>query len=144
MKDEINDKKSKKKEKYDLSDENAIDKLTNEIEKGLQDSEEILMKKVDYEKYKMELNKKLNNNKKQDNNKNKEQNTLNKNNSFNASPKTIKTNYTLNENLNENQINTNNNKDRPISLISETCTFTQEELMSVPIYGLPTNMKSKS
>ena len=54
-------KKVKKKEKYDLSDENAIDKLTSEIEKGLQDSEEILMEKVDYEKYKMELNKKLKN-----------------------------------------------------------------------------------
>ena len=148
-KDEINDKKTKKREKYDLSDENAIDKLTSEIEKGLQDSEEILMKKVDYEKYKMELNKKLNSNKKQDNtnnnkNKNKEQNTLNKNNSFNVSTKTIKTNYTLNENLNENQTNTNNNKDRPISVKSETSTFTQEELMSVPIYGLPTNLKSKS
>ena len=148
IKDEINDKKNKKREKYDLSDENAIDKLTNEIEKGLQDSEEILMKKVDYERYKMELNKKLNNNKKQDNtnnnNKNEEQNTLNKNNSFYVSTKTLKTNYTLNENLNEIQTNTNNNKERPINVKSETSTFTQEELMSVPIYGLPTNMKSKS
>ena len=145
IKNEINDKKNKKREKYDLSDENAIDKLTNEIEKGLQDSEEILMKKVDYEKYKMELNKKLINNKKKDSNiETKEQNTLNKNNSFNASTKTIKTNYTSNDNLNKNHNNINNNKDRPDSVKSETSTFTQEELMSVPIYGLPSTMKSKS
>ena len=145
IKNEINDKKNKKREKYDLSDENAIDKLTNEIEKGLQDSEEILMKKVDYEKYKMELNKKLINNKKKDSNiETKEQNTLNKNNSFNASTKTIKTNYTSNDNLNKNHNNINNYKDRPDSVKSETSTFTQEELMSVPIYGLPSTMKSKS
>ena len=151
--EEIKDEKNKKREKYDLSDENAIDKLTSEIEKGLQDSEEILMKKVDYEKYKMEMNKKISfKNKKQENsdiniNIN-NATTLNKNHSANNSTKTIKTNYTLNtNNLNENKINSINNqndKNRPISSQSELSTFTHEELMSVPRYSLPNSMKSKS
>ena len=147
--DEIKDAKNKKREKYDLNDENAIDKLTNEIEKGLQDSEDILMKKLDYEKYKMEMNKKLNKNKTKENNDINTNLTLNKNNNMSNSTKTIKTNYTLNENkintLNNNNINNNSNdKNRPISSQTEISTFTQEELMSVPRYSLPSSMKSKS
>ena len=149
--EEIKDEKNKKREKYDLNDENAIDKLTNEIEKGLQDSEDILMKKIDYEKYKIEMNKKLNKNKKQENSDINTNTTLNKNNSTSNSTKTIKTNYTLNNNSIENKINTLNNnnnntndKNRPISSQTEISTFTQEELMSVPRYSLPSSMKSKS
>ena len=149
---EIKDEKNKKREKYDLNDENAIDKLTNEIEKGLQDSEDILMKKLDYEKYKMEISKKLNKNKKQENIDINTNTTLNKN-SSNISTKTIKTNYTLNNNKSENKIDILNNninnknsndKNRPISSQTEISTFTQEELMSVPRYSLPSSMKSKS
>ena len=147
--DEIKDEKNKKREKYDLNDENAIDKLTNEIEKGLQDSEDILMKKLDYEKYKMELNKKSTKNKKQENIDFNTNTTLNKNTITTNSTKTMKTNYTLNNNSSENKISTINNnkrndKNRPISSQSENSTFTQEELMSVPKYSLPSSMQSKS
>ena len=140
-----NDNKNKKKEKYDLNDENAIDKLTSEIEKGLQDSEEILMKKLDYEKYKMELNKKIKNEKKEENS-SEYKNSLDKNNSSSVSTKTMQTNYTLNKNLSENMINKHNNendKNRPISSQTDRSAFTEEELMSVPKYTLPVKEKSK-
>ena len=140
--DENNNEKNKKKEKYDLNDENAIDKLTSEIEKGLQDSEEILMKKLDYEKCKMEMNKKLNKNKKEEKNDNKK--SLNKNNNSSNSSKTIKTNYTLNNNSNQNNQKINNDDNRPVSSISEISCFTQEELNSVPRYSLPGTKKEKS
>ena len=139
-----NDNKNKKKEKYDLNDENAIDKLTSEIEKGLQDSEEILMKKLDYEKYKMELSKKQMKNKKIENKiNNDDKNTLNKNNNSSNSTKTIKTNYTLNNDLSQNKIITNHEKNRPISGQSDISSFTQEELNSVPRYSLPGSKKEK-
>ena len=142
--EEIIDEKNKKKEKYDLNDENAIDKLTNEIEKGLQDSEEILMKKLDYEKYKMELSKKKIKNKNIENNIDiNNKNTLNKNNNSSNSTKTIKTNYTLINNLEENKIIINNEKNRPISGQSDISSFTQEELNSVPRYSLPGSKKEK-
>ena len=138
------DEKDKRKEKYDLNDENAIDKLTSEIEKGLQDSEDILMKKVDYEKYKMELSKKQIKNKKIENKiDNNNKNTLNKNNNSSNSTKTIKTNYTLNNDLSENKITINNEKNRPISGQSDISSFTQEELNSVPRYSLPGSKKEK-
>ena len=141
---EIIDEKDKKKEKYDLNDENAIDKLTSEIEKGLQDSEEILMKKLDYEKYKMELSKKQMKNKKIENKiNNDDKNTLNKNNNSSNSTKTIKTNYTLNNDLSQNKIITNHEKNRPISGQSDISSFTQEELNSVPRYSLPGSKKEK-
>jgi len=141
---EIIDEKDKKKEKYDLNDENAIDKLTSEIEKGLQDSEEILMKKLDYEKYKMELSKKQMKNKKIENKiNNDDKNTLNKNNNSINSTKTIKTNYTLNNDLSQNKIITNHEKNRPISGQSDISSFTQEELNSVPRYSLPRSKKEK-
>ena len=142
---EIDKENNKKREKYDLNDENAIDKLTNEIEKGLQDSEEILMKKLDYEKYKMELNKKKGSNKTAENKINSEDvSNLNKNKSSSNSTKTMKTNYSLNNNLSENKIQTNNENNRPISAQSEVSSFTQEELMSVPVYSLPEKTKDKS
>jgi hypothetical protein len=142
--EEIIDEKNKKKEKYDLNDENAIDKLTNEIEKGLQDSEEILMKKLDYEKYKMELSKKKIKNKNIENNIDiNNKNTLNKNNNSSNSTKTIKTNYTLNNDLSQNKIITNHEKNRPISGQSDISSFTQEELNSVPRYSLPGSKKEK-
>ena len=142
---EIDNEKNKKKEKYDLNDENAIDKLTNEIEKGLQDSEEILMKKLDYEKYKMELNKKQIKNKSIESKENtNNKTTLNKNNNSNNSAKTIKTNYTLNNNLSDNKILMNEGNNRPISAQSDISSFTQEELNSVPIYSLPGNKREKS
>ena len=140
-----NDNKNKKKEKYDLNDENAIDKLTSEIEKGLQDSEEILMKKLDYEKYKMELNKKIKNEKKEENS-SEYKNSLDKNNSSSVSTKTMQTNYTLNKNLSENVLNKHNNendKNRPISSQTDRSAFTEEELMSVPKYTLPVKEKTK-
>ena len=136
-----NNEKNKKKEKYDLNDESAIDKLTSEIEKGLQDSEEILMKKLDYEKCKMEMNKKLNKNKKEEKNENKK--SLNKNNNSSNSSKTIKTNYTLNNNSNQNNQKINNDDNRPVSSISEISCFTQEELNSVPRYSLPGTTRNK-
>ena len=140
--EENNNEKNKKKEKYDLNDENAIDKLTSEIEKGLQDSEEILMKKLDYEKCKMEMNKKQIKNKKEEKNENKK--SLNKNNNSSNSSKTIKTNYTLNNNSNQNNQKINNDDNRPVSSISEISSFTQEELNSVPRYSLPGTKKEKS
>ena len=134
-----NNEKNKKKEKYDLNDENAIDKLTSEIEKGLQDSEEILMKKLDYEKYKMDLNKKqIKNKKDKKEEKNDINKTLNKNNNSSNSSKTIKTNYTLNQKIN------NDDNNRPISSVSEISNFTEEELNSVPRYSLPSTKKEKS
>ena len=142
---EIDKENNKKREKYDLNDENAIDKLTNEIEKGLQDSEEILMKKLDYEKYKMELNKKKGSNKTTENKINSgDVSNLNKDKSSSNSTKTMKTNYSLNNNLSENKIQTNNENNRPISAQSEISSFTQEELMSVPVYSLPEKTKDKS
>ena len=138
---EVDAETNKKREKYDLNDEKAIDKLTNEIEKGLQDSEEILMKKLDYEKYKMELNKRKKDGKK---NENMEDNdNLNKNKNIYASSKTIKTNYTLNNKEIDNIINKNEENNRPISAQSEVSNFTQEELMSVPVYPLPGSLKDK-
>ena len=135
--------KNKKNEKYDLNDENAIDKLTNEIEKGLQDSEDIIMKKIDYEKYMMELNQnknKKNNDKVEINKNNSDKNFINKNNISTSSSKTIKTNYTV-DNITENK-----DTKRPLSTNSEKSNFTKEELMSVPKYTLHTkeqNNKNK-
>ena len=131
--DNDNDKTKKNNEKYDLNDENAIDKLTNEIEKGLQDSEDIIMKKIDYEKYMMELNQnknKKNNDKVEINKNNSDKNLINKNNISTSSSKTIKTNYTV-DNITENK-----DTKRPLSTNSEKSNFTKEELMSVPKYSL--------
>ena len=131
--DDDNDKNKKTNEKYDLNDENAIDKLTNEIEKGLQDSEDIIMKKIDYEKYMMELNQnknKKNNDKVEINKNNSDKNLINKNNISTSSSKTIKTNYTV-DNITENK-----DTKRPLSTNSEKSNFTKEELMSVPKYSL--------
>ncbi len=131
--DDDNDKNKKNNEKYDLNDENAIDKLTNEIEKGLQDSEDIIMKKIDYEKYMMELNQnknKKNNDKVEINKNNSDKNLINKNNISTSSSKTIKTNYTV-DNITENK-----DTKRPLSTNSEKSNFTKEELMSVPKYSL--------
>ena len=107
------------------------------------------MKKLDYEKYKMELNKKSTKNKKQENIDFNNNTTLNKNTTTTNSTKTMKTNYTLNNNSSENKINAinsnkRNDKNRPISSQPENSTFTQEELMSVPKYSLPSSMQSKS
>ena len=141
--DDDNDKNKKNNEKYDLNDENAIDKLTNEIEKGLQDSEDIIMKKIDYEKYMMELNQnknKKNNDKVEINKNNSDKNIINKNNISTSSSKTIKTNYTV-DNITENK-----DTKRPLSTNSEKSNFTKEELMSVPKYALHTkeqNNKNK-
>ena len=141
--DDDNDKNKKNNEKYDLNDENAIDKLTNEIEKGLQDSEDIIMKKIDYEKYMMELNQnknKKNNDKVEINKNNSDKNLINKNNISTSSSKTIKTNYTV-DNITENK-----DTKRPLSTNSEKSNFTKEELMSVPKYSLHTkeqNNKNK-
>ena len=112
--------------------------MTSEIEKGLQDSEEILMKKLDYEKYKMDLNKKQIKNKKEEKNDININKTLNKNNNSSNSSKTIKTNYTLNQKIN------NDDNNRPISSVSEISNFTEEELNSVPRYSLPSTKKEKS
>ena len=131
--DNDNDKTKKNNEKYDLNDENAIDKLTNEIEKGLQDSEDIIMKKIDYEKYMMELNQnknKKNNDKVEINKNNSDKKLINKNNISTSSSKTIKTNYTV-DNITENK-----DTKRPLSTNSEKSNFTKEELMSVPKYSL--------
>ena len=143
--DELNDdldKKNKKNEKYDLNDENAIDKLTNEIEKGLQNSEDIIMKKIDYEKYMMELeqskkDKKINKDKDKNTNNNK---VLNKGNISSISSKTIKTNYT-NNNSHNDEIK---DSKRPLSTNSEKSHFTQEELLSIPKYTLHRNEKKNN
>ena len=45
-----NQEKNKKETHIDLNDEDAINKLTSEIEKKLENSEDILNKKFDYEK----------------------------------------------------------------------------------------------
>ena len=53
---------SQKKHTFDLNDEDAINKLTSEIEKKLESSEDILNKKLEYEKLIMNKNYNINNN----------------------------------------------------------------------------------
>ena len=57
--EKVEDKKNKK---IDLNDEDAISKLTSEIEKKLENSEDILNKKLDYEKLMMNSSKEANKN----------------------------------------------------------------------------------
>ena len=167
--EKVEDKKNKK---IDLNDEDAISKLTSEIEKKLENSEDILNKKLDYEKLMMNASKEANKNnaidvKKENLQKilekyNKENNRdrdaissrSNKSNTSLVSNKTGFTNFTNYSNadnklkgLKSNNINNKNeivDKDnRPATTRSEISNFTTEELMSVPKFTLYQNNKVK-
>ena len=167
--EKVEDKKNKK---IDLNDEDAISKLTSEIEKKLENSEDILNKKLDYEKLMMNASKEANKNnaidvKKENLQKilekyNKENNRdrdaissrSNKSNTSLVSNKTGFTNFTNYSNadnklkgLKSNNINNKNeivDKDiRPSTTRSEISNFTTEELMSVPKFTLYQNNKVK-
>ena len=56
----LNEEKKDNKTTFDLNDEDAINKLTHEIEKKLENSEDILNKKLDYEKMMMNKNSNIN------------------------------------------------------------------------------------
>ena len=162
----------KNKKKIDLNDEDAISKLTSEIEKKLENSEDILNKKLDYEKLMMNASKEANRNNKVDVKKenlqkildkyNKENNKdrdaisarSNKSNTSLVSNKTGFTNFTNYSNpdnkLKGIKSNTTNNKNeiiekdnRPSTTRSEISNFTTEELMSVPKFILYQNNKGK-
>ena len=159
---DINENNKSKNKKIDLNDEDAINKLTSEIEKKLENSEDILNKKLDYEKLMMNTSngvKKENlqkildkynkdKNKEKINNRELTSSRTDKSNVSHYSDKTDKTgftNYSNNGfNINNVNINTNNKKEReiipednrPHSTRSEISNFTTEELMSVPKYTI--------
>ena len=165
----VEDKKNKK---IDLNDEDAISKLTSEIEKKLENSEDILNKKLDYEKLIMNASKEANKNnvnevkkenlqkilEKYNKENNKDRDALsarsNKSNTSLVSNKTGFTNFTNYSNadnklkgLKSNTINNKNEiiekENRPSTTRSENSNFTTEELMSVPKFTLYQNNKGK-
>jgi len=167
--EKVEDKKNKK---IDLNDEDAISKLTSEIEKKLENSEDILNKKLDYEKLMMNASKEANKNnaidvkkenlqkilEKYNKENNKDRDAIsarsNKSNTSLVSNKTGFTNFTNYSNadnklkgLKSNNINNKNEKVekdiRPSTTRSEVSNFTTEELMSVPKFTLYQNNKVK-
>ena len=158
-----NENNKNKNKKIDLNDEDAINKLTSEIEKKLENSEDILNKKLDYEKLminssngvkKENLQKildKYNKDKQKINNRELTSSRTDKSNVSHYSDKTDKTGFTnySNNGFNINNVNINNKKEiiaedkRPHSTRSEVSNFTTEELMSVPKYILYQNNKEK-
>ena len=163
-KEENENNENNKNKKIDLNDEDAINKLTIEIEKKLENSEDILNKKLDYEKLMMNSSndvKKENlqkildkyNKEKINNNRELASSRTDKSNVSHYSDKTDKTGFTnySNNGFNSKNININiNNKKgiinedkRPNSTRSEESNFTTEELMSVPKYTLYQNNKEK-
>ena len=159
--DEDESKKDNQKKEIDLNDEDAITKLTNEIEKKLESSEDILNKKLDYEKIMMNSGNNSGQNLKNildkyNNNDNKDSNDKRRNNKSAKSDKssvssvtnrtsfTNVTNYTNINNKNTNNAldkDTKNNKEeKRLSITkSEISNFTTEELMSVPKYSRSIN-----
>ena len=155
-----------KKNTFDLNDEDAISKLTNEIEKKLETSEDVFNKKLEYEKLIM-YNKnsinigdrkdiknildKYNYKKEKDINRNALLTKTEKSNGSNITNTIGYNNYT---NLKENKDNEVNNilkneikKDDKIPLMTNDSEsnfiFTTQELMSVPKYTLNKNKKDK-
>ena len=155
----LNEEKKDNKTTFDLNDEDAINKLTHEIEKKLENSEDILNKKLDYEK--MMMNKNSNINGKNENFKNildkyqkekeKRENKI-KSDKDNISNVTEKTGFTNISNKNDNfedkinniKLNIANEEKRPSTTKSNISSFTTEELMSVPKYSLYKNKKEKN
>ena len=156
-----------KKNTFDLNDEDAISKLTNEIEKKLETSEDIFNKKLEYEKLIMYNNKNSINigDKKDiknilDKYKYKKENDINRNDTSEKTEKsndsniTNKIGYTNYINIKENKDNGVNNiikneikKEDKTSLMANDSesnfSFTTQELMSVPKYTLNKNKKDK-
>ena len=150
------------KNNIDLNDEDAINKLTREIEKKLETSEDILNKKLDYEKMMMSKNNNINS--KNENFKNildkynkekgkkENKNKSDKDNISNVTEKTEFTNFVNFDNKNDNfdyKVNTiktsiTNDEKRPSTTKSNISTFTTEELMSVPKYTLYKNKNEKN
>ena len=158
------DIQNNKKNNIDLNDEDAISKLTNEIEKRLENSEDILNKKLEYEKLIKYTNNKTNNintGEKRDiknilekykntNDRNVISAKAEKSNMSNNTSKTGFTNYTnIKENKNNviNNIIKNDNNEDKIPLMTNNSeggfTFTTQELMSVPKYTLNKEKKEK-
>ena len=156
-----------KKNTFDLNDEDAISKLTNEIEKKLETSEDIFNKKLEYEKLIMYNNKnsinigdkndiknildKYKYKKENDTNRNVTSEKKEKSNGSNITNTTGYTNYI---NIKENKDNEVNNiikneikKEDKTSLMTNDSEsnfiFTTQELMSVPKYTLNKNKKDK-
>ena len=146
---------SQKKHTFDLNDEDSINKLTSEIEKKLESSEDILNKKLDYEKLMMNKNASISNNNdnlknildkyKKDNNiktnyNNNDRNIIstksNKSNSSNITNKsgfTNNTNYTNIDNNKNDEINFNikvNNIKNNINNEEKGLTMNNSEISS--------------
>ena len=153
--DDLNANQNKKKHTFDLNDEDAISKLTSEIEKKLESSEDILNKKLDYEKLMMNKNASISNNNdnlknildkyKKDNNiktyyNNNDRNIIstksNKSNSSNITNKsgfTNNTNYTNIDNNKNDEINFNikvNNIKNNINNEEKGLTMNNSEISS--------------
>lgn len=159
LKDQNNEKEVKLKEKkdsqnsYDLNDKDAINKLTQEIEKKLESSENIFTKKLEYEKIMKNPNisedvkKKIFNQinkEKKDNNEDSDKDRKNildkKNNNINKKGDNKDSlNFDSKITFIKNNINED---DRRLSRTeSEISNFTTDELMSVPKYSLFNNKK---
>ena len=123
-----------KKNVYDLNDEDAINKLTKEIEKKMESSEKIFNRKLDY--IKIMKNKNIDENIKKEIFKNMNQ------------EKEVNINEDKNSHIN-NKVNDNKNnineEDRKLTISkSEISNFSTEELMSVPKYIYKTNKKENN
>ena len=167
--DNLNDK-NKNKNNIDLNDEDAISKLTSEIEKKLESSEDILNKKLDYDKLMSNNNNNYGNikkenlknildkyNKDNNNDKDKDRNIISaktdKSNISNITNRTGFTNFTNYTNIDNKEKGFNfntkkkENKDdeekRPLTSNREISNFTTEELMSVPKYTIYHNKKKE-
>ena len=136
--DELNENEKKnKKTNYDLNDEDAINKLTKEIEKKLENSENIFNRKLDYEK--IIKNKDINDDIKNEFFKIKNREKKNKE---GVNVNAINNSSDIDKNI-KNDINEEDRRD--LSAKSEISTFTTEELMSVPKYTInKTNTKGNN
>ena len=123
-----------KKNVYDLNDEDAINKLTKEIEKKMESSEKIFNRKLDY--IKIMKSKNIDENIKKEIFKN-----MNQENEVNINEDK---NSHINNKVNDNKNNINE-EDRKLTISkSEISNFSTEELMFVPKYIYKTNKKENN
>ena len=142
-KEKENNLETNKKNVYDLNDEDAINKLTKEIETKMKSSENIFNRKLEYEKImknknvyediKKDILKNMNKEKKENINEDKNSYINNK----------VNDSYNINYKVNDNKNNINEEDRRLQSSKSEINNFTTEELMSVPKYTIYKNNNNK-
>ena len=142
-KEKENNLETNKKNVYDLNDEDAINKLTKEIETKMKSSENIFNRKLEYEKImknknvyediKKDILKNMNKEKKENINEDKNSYINNK----------VNDSSNINYKVNDNKNNINEEDRRLQSSKSEINNFTTEELMSVPKYTIYKNNNNK-